>query len=345
MEIIAEIGKNFVTTEQPQPLDVLVFRAKELILAAQNAGAKIVKFQVHTVDDEVHPDTKIIAPHFKHDRYEWVKRNTYPVEFWREIKKFCEFVGVEFLATPMSRGAAELLNEEIGVERWKIGSGDILDFPMLDYIRDTGRPVILSSGMSLYEELQDSYEYLIEKTRDVSILHCVSLYPCALDDLNLATIPFLKKKFQTKIGFSDHSLEVSSGLFAKQLGAEIIEKHFTLDRSAWGPDHKVSLEPGEFAQFVKEINEDKVVEIPVEAMGIPAKAVANDELPFRSAFRKGLYAARDIEAGEIFEPDMLVALRPMIPESVSSEHYVNFLGKTNTETLKKNQKITYGNIT
>jgi len=338
-EIIVEIGKNFVTTEEPQPVDKLLIKAYELIDAAKESGAKIVKFQCHVFEDEVHPNISVSSPHFSVDRFTWVKRNSYPAEFWLDIKEYCKKVGVEFLCTPMSRGAAMLLNEDVGVKRWKIGSGDILDFPMLDYIRDTGRPIILSSGMSTLEELKMSYNYLREKTDDVSILHCVSQYPCPLDKLNLNTIPFLKKEFpEAKIGFSDHSAGVLAGAIAVNLGAEIIEKHFTLDKDAWGPDHKVSLSPKWMKDFIKEIGDgSKVYSVgqKKETLGKKEKVLNEVEKTFRLSFRKSLYASRDLKENEMYEPDMLIALRPQSLWAHPSEHYPRFLGEFVQQSIKR----------
>lgn len=339
IEIIAEIGKNFVISKEEESLDFLLERAKRLVDLAKDVGCDMVKFQVHNVEDEIHPDAHIVSPHFDHDRYAWVRRNTYPVAFWWKIKEHCREAGIEFLATPMSRGAAELL-DETGVDRWKIGSGDILDFVMLDYIRNSGKPVILSSGMSSLEELQKSYDYLREKTPDVSILHCVSQYPCPLSSLNLNTIPFLKKQFpEATIGLSDHSVGIEGPLMAVSLGANIIEKHFTFDRSAWGPDHKVSLHPDEMKELVRRIRVHELMEPTREVLGVETKYLQRDEEQFRSVFRKGLYASRDIREGEVFEPDMLVALRPCM-NTTPSESYPEVLGTLATKSIKKYEAIT-----
>lgn len=322
IEIIAEIGKNFVTTEQPEPLEVLLERAKELIREAKKAGADVVKFQAHS-NDEIHPEAHLTSPHFDQDRYEWVKRNTYPREFWEEISNYCREVDIEFLCTPMSRGAAYLVEDF--VDRWKIGSGDITDFVLLDYIRDYRKPIIISTGMSSLQEIRKAYDFIREKTEDVTILHCVSEYPCKLDDLNLLTIPFLKKQFpEAKIGFSDHSLEVITGNMAVQMGAEVIEKHFTLDRNAFGPDHKCSLLPNEFTQMVREIRE-RFPWFSREALGVETKFINEEEMKFRPIFRKGLFVGRDIKQGELIAREDIIALRPKgdAPKSEDYELYID----------------------
>ena len=339
MEVIAEIGKNFVNQEEPQPLPVLLANAKHLIDEAVKAKVDTVKFQVHNVSDEIVPDIKIRAPHFDQDRYEWVKRNTYPVEFWHELNQYCREVGVDFLATPMSRGAAEIL-DEVGVDRWKIGSADITDFVLLDYVRDTGKPVILSSGMSTLEELKTAYDYVAEKVVDITILHCVSMYPCPVEKLNLATIWFLKVQFpQAKIGFSDHSVGIEGPLMALSLGAEVIEKHFTLDRKSWGPDHKVSLEPEELRELMARVRDRDWIRSTDEALGTETKFLRQEESQYRPSFRKGLYCARDIESTELWHPDMMVALRPKLPNARPASEYPDFLGKFTGTTYKQNDPV------
>ena len=341
METIAEIGKNFVSTKREEPLGMLLNKAKELIYKAKESGCDTAKFQVHNYEDEIHPEAKLISPHFTEDRYKWVKRNTYPEEFWWELKKFCLQIEIRFLATPMSRGAAELLHE-IGVDRWKIGSGDILDFVMLDYIRETGHPVILSSGMSSLEELRLAYDYLREKIEpwDISILHCISSYPCRMEDLNLATIPFLKKQFpEAKIGFSDHSLGIEGALMAVSLGTEIIEKHLTLDRNAFGPDHKVSLVPEEMTRLVYRIRNDSLMKPTNKVLGVETKHLHKSEEAFRPIFHKGLYAAYDLEKDKMFEPDMFYAMRPRIPLALPSREYPNLLGRFTNGSYKQYEPI------
>ena len=244
----------------------------------------------------------------------------------------------------MSRGAAEML-DDVGVDMWKVGSGDILDFPMLDYIRDSGKPVILSSGMSSLGELHKAYDYLREKTKDVSVLHCVSMYPCPLQKLNLGTIALLKREFpEATIGFSDHSLGIEGSLMAVSLGAEVIEKHFTLDRGAFGPDHKVSLEPKEMTELVRRIRAEELMEPTKEALGTGEKYVQEGEAGFRPIFRKGLFAARDIEVGEVFERDAIYALRPQ-SDAMPSEEYSAILDMPVIRTYKKYDAIRAGEVT
>lgn len=340
VETIAEIGKNFVTTKEEQPEAELLDEAKKLVQSAKASGADTAKFQVHNVSDEIRHDAQIISPHFSEDRYEWVRRNTYSADFWFDIKEFCKQLNINFLATPMSRGAAIVLNEDVGIDRWKIGSGDITDYVLLDYVRDSGKPVILSSGMSSEKELRAAYEYVKEKVRDITILHCVSIYPCPTEKLNLNTIPYLKKLFpEAKIGFSDHSTGIEEALMAVKMGAEVVEKHFTFDRDSFGPDHKVSILPREMLKLTTRIKEKNLVEPRGEALGVETKYLQKEEQGFRPVFHKGLYAARPIEKGKLVHSDMICAMRPRQEVGLHAWAYPEIVDKPAERSYEKHQAL------
>ena len=185
--IIAEAGKNFIQTEEDRPVEEYLKNAMQLVDEAAKAGADAIKFQTHNVDDE-QLNINVVSPHFKgSDRYRWVTRNNKatPInEFWKPLKAHCEKKGIVFFSTPMSHGAAKIL-DEVGVDLWKIGSGDILDFVMLDYMRNSGKPIIISSGMSTLEEVEKAINFLRAKNPRVALLHCVSKYPCPPEELHL----------------------------------------------------------------------------------------------------------------------------------------------------------------
>ncbi|MDP3764317.1 MAG: N-acetylneuraminate synthase family protein [bacterium] len=350
--VVAEIGKGFIQTEADQTPEVYLANAKELVRLAKEAGADAVKFQTHTVDDE-QANINVVAPHFNGaDRYSWVKRNTSatPVWFWQELKKYCDELGIIFFSTPMSRGAARLLNEEVGVDLWKVGSGDILDFVMLDYLASTGKPIIISAGMSTLAEVDLAVKFLKDKGADFSLLHCVSKYPCPPEELQLQTINFFKERYNVPIGFSDHSIGMDSALAAVALGAKIIEKHFSLNRDLWGSDHKVAMTPEELKLMVSEIrniesNPNKKEEylnkeIVKEGMGKTIKVLQEGEVKFRPFFRKTLVALTDIPAGIEIKQEMLGAMRPQLHlDGLPSEKYENILGKKASQAITKNQPI------
>ena len=347
--IIAEIGKNFIQTSEHLEVSDYLDNAKRLVNAASAAGVDAVKFQTHNVEDEqlkIH----IESPHFNgNDRYQWVKRNTEATplnEFWLPLKKYCDKIGITFFSTPMSRGAAQILNE-IGVVSWKVGSADILDFVMLDYLATTKKPIIISSGMSTLEELDNSIAFLKKRKAEIALLHCVSCYPCPPEKLNLNAIPFLKKRYDITIGFSDHSLENESSLLACSMGAAIIEKHFTFSRDNWGPDHKASILPREMKELVKKIryfekdrkyiNSRENIE---KVVGLENKPLQKIESQFRPIFRKSLVAGKDIPANTIISPSMVYAMRPQkFINGLPSEDYEFVIGKRTLKDINKFEPI------
>lgn len=352
--MIAEIGKNFIQTEAEKPVEEYLSNAIALVEAAAKSGADAVKFQIHNYEDE-QLDLNIVSPHFKaKDRYSWVKRNTLstPVDgFWRPLKEYCRQKGIIFFATPMSRGAAKTLTR-IGVDLWKVGSGDILDFVTLDYLRRTGLPIIISSGMSSVEEVDASINYIKEINPQIALLHCVSKYPCPTEDLNLKTINFFKDRYNLPIGFSDHSLSIESCLGAVALGATVIEKHFSFNRELWGADHKVSLAPEEFGKLAQGIRDlrhspDKKQDLlksenVIKMLGEKNKTLRADEEQFRPIFRKSLMAGADLTAGAVLEPEMIYAMRPQgFANGLPSEEYPKILGKKLKSGLKKYQPLTW----
>ena len=345
--IIAEAGKNFIQTEEEKSVEEYLQNAMWLVDEAMKAGADAIKFQTHNIEDE-QLNIEITSPHFQgSDRYRWVTRNNQATplnEFWKPLKQYCDKKGIIFFSTAMSRGAARIL-DEVGVNIWKIGSGDILDFVMLDYMRMSGKPIILSSGMSTLAEVELAVKFLRAKNNRVALLHCVSKYPCPPEELRLKTIEFYKERFTMPIGFSDHSTSIDSALAAVAMGATILEKHFSRSRTLFGADHKVSLTPKEFTDLVngvrevqdspakrKEILKSEFVK---KGMGRKAKVLQDSEVVFRPLFRKSLMAGQDIPAGATLRADMIYAMRPQqYAGGLPSEKYEEVLGSKSKIALK-----------
>ncbi len=352
--IIAEAGKNFIQSEDNRPVSEYLANAKELVDKAAWAGADAIKFQTHTIEDE-QLNIHVVAPHFKGaDRYSWITRNTNatPVnEFWKPLKAYCEEKGIVFFSTPMSRGAAKRLTE-VGVPLFKIGSGDILDFVSMDYVRNTGLPVIMSSGMSTFDEVKKGFSYMREKAQRVALMHCLSKYPGLPEEANLAVIDLFRETFPgVPIGFSENSVGIEPSLIAIALGATIIEKHFTIQRDLWGSDHKVSSTPEEFKELVDGIRaiekndaeRKKWQNVPnlKAVLGKKEKVLTDDEATFRPLFRKSLMAGRDIPVATVLTPEMIYAMRPqMYAGGLPSERYEQVIGKKTKTSLKKYDPIT-----
>lgn len=347
--IIAEIGKNFIQSEKEKSITEYLQNAKDLIDAAIDAGADAVKFQTHEVEDE-QIDIDITSPHFKEsNRYHWIKRNTEitPLkEFWKPLKQYCDNKGIVFCSTPMSRKAAMKL-DLIDVPFWKVGSGDIQDYVMLDFIASTGKPIIISSGMVSLKKLDQIIGYLQVKNVPLAVLYCISQYPCPPENFNLSTVEYLKEKYpKITIGFSDHSLGPKASLAAIKLGAKIIEKHFSFSRDLWGPDHKVSMTPREMKNMINDIRNHKYKNIDEKIFyGTKEKELEGANNKFRPYFKKVLVAGTNIPAGTIITKEMIFAMRPgMHLNGLPSDQFNDIINKKTKRDLKKYEQLTENDV-
>ena len=347
--VIAEIGKNFIQTEEEKPVEEYLKNAKELVDAAKDAGADAVKFQTHEVEDE-QLNIDITSPHFQgSDRHSWVTRNTQatPLEgFWKPLKAHCDKKGITFFSTPMSREAARKL-DKVGVPFWKIGSGDVQDHVMLDFIAGSNKPVIISSGMVSLDELDKVIDYIKSKDLPLVVLYCISKYPAPPEHFNLSTIEYLTEKYpDVVIGFSDHSLGSDIALAAVKIGAKVIEKHFSMNRSLWGSDHKVSMTPNEMRLMIDAIRNGSYANVDETLYyGYKTKELEGANNQFRPYFNKSLMAGCDIPVGSVISKDMIFAMRPkMYAKGLASNQFEKVLGKKTKRNLNKYDPVTWDNL-
>ena len=298
--IIAEAGVNHNGN-----LDL----ALKMVDEAKRAGADIVKFQTAIPE-------KVISKYA--DKAEYQKKTTGNEESQLEmckrihlklsdydiIKKYCEEVGIEFLSTPFDLESIDYL-EKLGMRLWKIPSGEITNLPYLIKIAKTGKPVIMSTGMSELNEVEEAVNVLKENgAGEITLFHCTTEYPAPFESVNLRAMNTLREKFETDVGYSDHTVGFEAAVAAAVLGASVIEKHFTLNHNMEGPDHKASLEPEEFEVMVNNI---RLIE---KALGDGVKQPAEAEKKNIAIARKSIVAARDIKKGEIFTEDNITVKRP-----------------------------------
>ena len=267
VRVVCEIGKNFITKESDTVSSCLA-QAKLLVKEAKQCGVSVVKFQAHAEDELVKRDPV---------RHEWIRKNIRltPVhEFWVPLKRYCDQLEIQFLVTPMSLRAAQKISPL--VVEWKIGSADVVDEDLLRYLYDTNKPIILSTGMSMLHEVDRAVTICDPDT----ILHCVSIYPCPENKANLSMLKVLRNRYpNSSIGFSDHTMGYRAALSAVCMGAQVIEKHFTLTPNAYGPDHKISMLPEQLREMVFAIRD-------VETMiGDGLKTVEPEEAKLQKIFR------------------------------------------------------------
>jgi N-acetylneuraminate synthase len=246
--------KPFLIAEIAQAHNGSFQRAVNYIEALAKTGVNAVKFQTHIAEAE----SSIFEPfriRFSNDktRFDYWKRMEFSLEQWQRLKQVCEQYNVEFMSSPFSNAAVDLL-EKIGVKRYKIGSGEVNNFLLLQKVAETGKPIILSSGMSSFAELDETVAFLRRQNVEFSILQCTTSYPTQPDQFGLNVIQELKDRYGVTVGFSDHSAKLATGIAAVALGAEILEFHAVLDReNDSGPDASSSLEIEEIAQLVEQV--------------------------------------------------------------------------------------------
>jgi len=242
------------------------------------------------------------------------------------LKRHCEEVGLEFMSSPFSNSAVDLL-EEVGVKRYKVGSGEVTNFVLLEKIAQTGKPVIISSGMSSFAELDKTVQFLKERNVDFSILQCTTAYPTKPEEYGLNVIQELKKRYQVPIGFSDHSSSIEACIAAVTLGAEILEFHVVFDKESNGPDAKSSLTIEETTQLVKAARSIEVaLKSPIDK---------NDNSKFtdlKNIFEKSLAVNKNLKTGHILTFNDLETKKPK-GYGIEAVYFENVIGKVLAKDL------------
>ena len=241
--LIANNSKPYIIAEACINHEGDMEHAKKMILEAKNSGANCVKFQIHNLENEMLKETPQ-SDNFKETLWEALERTNFDIEKQKILKKECKKNNIDYLCTPFSRiGADEL--EEIGVEVYKIGSGELTNLPLIEHIAKKKIPMIVSTGMSTIEEISETVQLIKKIGTPLVLTHCTSVYPCPYRLSNLKVIPKLNKLFNVPVGLSDHTNTIYTSFGAVAHGACIIEKHFTLNKTTEGPDHASSIEPHE----------------------------------------------------------------------------------------------------
>lgn len=324
--IIAEMSANHAGSKE---------HAKEIIYAAKEAGADCIKIQTYT------PDTMTICcnkQYFKIEHGTWKGENLYelykqaytPWEWQAELKEEAEKIGLEFLSTPFDKTSVDFL-EEIGIKSYKIASFELVDIPLLEYIASKGKPMILSTGMGTLEEIKEAVSAINKNgTNEVALLKCSSAYPAISDNMNLKTIQHMKQNFQVPVGLSDHTLGSVSAITAVSLGADIIEKHFCISRSIVTPDSSFSMEPDEFKRMICQIRETE------KSLGKVQYGASNEE-KVNLAFRRSIFAVKDIDKGEVFTEENIKVIRPGY--GLPPKYYKNILGTQSRQKIERGTPI------
>lgn len=327
--IIAEAGVNHNG-------DISI--AHKLIDAAASAGADAVKFQTFITEENISPDTPLAGHHISNvglniSHFNLIKKLELPLDSFQELKEHCEEKGIIFISTPYDIVAANTLIK-IKTEIIKVASSEMMNYPLLDVIGKSHIPVIVSTGMSCWDEIVDAVNFLGFYHSNICILKCTSNYPASPEGINLRGILKLRKAFpRYQVGFSDHSEGCEISLAALGFGVSIIERHFTLDKNSWGPDHRASLEPVEFKRFVEAVRKAE------KALGSKDWEMQQEELSQRKTMQKGVYAKREIKKGSCVTADDVKFLRPT-GKMTPKKFFLCYKNKIIYSDVKPNTELT-----
>lgn len=333
-------GRVFVIAEAGVNHNGDVAVAREMIDAAVGMGADAVKFQTFRSEELVTRDAaqatyqQANAP--AESQYQMLKKLELSEDEFRELFVYCGEKGIMFLSTPFDLQSAVFLNE-LGVEIFKISSGDMTNIPFLKEVAGFGKPMILSTGMGTLEEVAEAVDAIRSSGNDkLVLLHCTTDYPIRIEDANLNAINTLRDEFGLCVGYSDHTEGTEVSLAAVAKGSCVIERHFTLDRGMKGPDHKASLEPKEFTAMVDGI---RIVE---KALGDGIKEPVKSECEIMKVARKSIVAARNIRSGTTITPDMVAIKRPGF--GIKPKYLNEIVGKTAAKDIPKDTVMTDDDI-
>jgi len=332
MEVIVELGNTHEGS-----LGV----AKSFVMMAKNAGAKVVKFQMHLAEFEGTALEPFRTRFSDQDssRQDYWRRINFSFEHWENLAKYCQDNDVEFLCTPLSVEAANFLHSKSLVSRWKVGSGQATDWPLIDFLSGTKLPMIISTGLVSSEEISSLKARLVKNGSEgtTTLLHCVSKYPVKLEEIDLHLMPELSTG-GFRYGYSDHSGLLYPSIYALTLGAEIVEVHMTPRKDYFGPDVSSSLTPEEI-RFLIEYAEALTV-----MKGSKAHKDEHFERvsPLRKIFRKGIYWSKDLPANHIIRESDLRFLKPC--EGIDVSEFEKLIGKRTMHPVNKLEAANWGDI-
>ncbi|MEM7186426.1 MAG: N-acetylneuraminate synthase family protein [Bacteroidota bacterium] len=330
MTTIAEIG---------QAHNGSLEKLYEYIDAVARTGVSAIKFQTHIADAEssIHEPFRVKFSDQDATRFDYWKRMEFTPEQWIGIGEKCKALDLHFMSSPFSNRAVDVL-EAAGVETYKIGSGEVNNFLLLKKVVDTGKPIIVSSGMSSYEELDATVAFLKEHNASFSILQCTTSYPTAAQDYGLNVIGELKERYDMPVGFSDHSARVSTGIAAVALGAEILEFHVVFSKEEFGPDVTSSLTMDEVAQLVEAVNDVS------SAMRHPIDKGDNSRFTeLKNIFEKSLAVNKTLQAGHVIGFDDLEAKKPK-GYGIDASQYQSVIGQKLNKNLEQWDFLTHQDI-
>lgn len=308
-------------------------KAKKLVDIAKKARADYVKFQIFKPENIVVNDAKLANYQKKNSKnknqLELLNKNKLKFSEFKELYKYAKYKKIKFLATAFDEDSLKFLLTFNNIDFIKIPSGEINNLPLLKLIKNTNKKILLSTGASTENDIAKALKVL--NKNKVIILHCNSAYPTPIEDLNLNSISYLKKKFKCTVGLSDHSDDIYSPIISLALGAKVIEKHFTINNKLNGPDHKSSLNPNKLFKMIK------LIRLYEKSLGDYSKKISLSELMNLKVIRKSIVAKKIIFKGEKFSKANLTCKRP--GDGISPMNWNKIIGKKAKKNYKINEKI------
>lgn len=322
--------KTFILAEVGQAHDGSLGILHSYIDTLSQAGVDAVKFQMHIAEAESseYEPFRVNFSYEDETRYDYWKRMEFTLEQWLEIKKHCDQAGVDFISSPFSNMAVDWL-EEVGVLKYKIGSGEVSNYLMLEKIAKTGKEIILSSGMSSFSEIDDAIDFLKPFGNKITVLQCTTKYPTSAEDIGLNVITELKDRYGLSVGLSDHSSTIYPSLAATSIGADIVEFHVVFDKKMFGPDSKSSLTIEEVGQLVKGVRFiEKSLYNKID------KAYSSKFKELKKIFGKSLALNKSMKAGDVIAFEDLEAKKPS-NYGINAKEYLQVIGKKLNKDMNK----------
>lgn len=325
--IIAEVGSVH---------DGSFGNAQKLIEAGAAAGADVVKFQTHLAEYETLKSAPNPSYFQAEPRYEYFQRTGFTRDQWSALKQHCEKNGIGFLSSPFSLEAVDLL-ESLGVESFKVPSGEVTNLPLLHRLAKTGKTIYLSSGMSDWKELDTAVAALKKGSGKVVLFQCSSAYPCKPSAVGINVIPEMKKRYDVEVGFSDHTLGSAASIAAVVVGATVIEKHFTFSKLMYGSDAKHSMDPIEFSSFCASLREvAEIVANPVD------KSDTSPYKDMKKIFEKSIVTNAGLKKGTTLSLKDISFKKP--GTGISASRYESFIGKRLKKDVEKDTLLSEGDF-
>ena len=310
--------------------------ARKMTYIAHAMGVDAIKFQMHVLDDEMLRQAPQ-SDNFAEPLYDTLDKTNLSVDKHRELQTLCTELGIDYLCTPFSKASADIV-DGLGVPAIKVGSGELTNIPLQKHIAAKGRPMIVSTGMTELHEVEETVAAIKAAGVPLILTHCVSAYPCPYERVNLGVIPKYRDLFGVPVGLSDHSVGIYTSLGAIALGACLIEKHFTLDRSWPGPDHRSSIEPFELGELVKGARA-------VFEAGGSERAIFPEEREIVAWARESVVSQTAIAKGTQISADMVTVKRPSPGDgAIAAKRLDEVIGKRATADIAKDRQVLWSEI-